>query len=201
LSELIAFAYDLHPTQISAGPDWVETDKYDLTGQPGGEGQRTEMEWREMVRHLIEERFRLTVHFDRKQLSVYVLSAVAKGQKLTGSGGDRNGLPRIALEPGSITATNANMHDLAGVMQRAVLDRPVVDHTNITGRYDFTLSWTPDQSQFGGASARTPSVADNANAPPGLATAMQEQLGLKLDATKAPVEVLVIDHVERPSED
>jgi uncharacterized protein (TIGR03435 family) len=200
LSELIAFAYDLYIGQITAAPAWVETDKYDLTGQPGGEGQPTEKEWREMVRHLIEERFKLTVHYDKKQLSVYVLSVARMSPKLTKSGADPNGLPAISLELGAITATNANMQDLAGVMQRAVLDRPVIDQTKFRGRYDFTLNWTPDQSQFGGVGAGTAPATNNANAPPSLATAMREQLGLKLDATKAPVHVLVIDHVERPSD-
>jgi uncharacterized protein (TIGR03435 family) len=122
------------------------------------------------------------------------------GPKLTKSGGDPNGLPGISLEPGSITATNANMQDLAGVMQRAVLDRPVIDQTKITGRYDFTLNWTPDQSQFGGVGAGTAPSTNDANAQPSLATAMREQLGLKLDAIKAPVDVLAIDHVEFPSD-
>jgi uncharacterized protein (TIGR03435 family) len=77
------------------------------------------------------------------------------------------------------------------------LDRPIVDKTGIVGRYDFTLDWTPDDSQFGG---KATSPADGSAPPPSLYTAVQEQLGLRLDATKAVAEVLVIDHVERPSE-
>jgi uncharacterized protein (TIGR03435 family) len=75
----------------------------------------------------------------------------------------------------------------------------VVDQTGSTGRYDFTLKWTPDDSQFGGEAAGTPPSTDS-NAPPNLYTAIQEQIGLKLDATKAPADVLVIDRVEKPSE-
>jgi uncharacterized protein (TIGR03435 family) len=92
------------------------------------------------------------------------------------------------------------MGDFAGLMQSAVLDRPVVDHTGLPGRFDFTLTWTPDETQFGGLGMHVPPPADNASAPPDLFTAMQEQLGLKLESTKAPVDVLVIDHVEKPSE-
>jgi uncharacterized protein (TIGR03435 family) len=77
------------------------------------------------------------------------------------------------------------------------MDRPVVDQTGITGRYDLRLTWTPDESQFNG---RVPPATDDPNAPPGLYTAIQEQLGLNLEAVTAPVEVLVIDRVERPSE-
>jgi uncharacterized protein (TIGR03435 family) len=92
------------------------------------------------------------------------------------------------------------MADLAGLFQGAVLDRPVVDQTRLEGRYDFTLNWTPDETQFAGLGVKVPPPADNAAAPPGLFTAIQEQLGLKLDAAKAPVEVFVIDRVEKPSE-
>ncbi|HEY4354508.1 MAG TPA: TIGR03435 family protein [Acidobacteriaceae bacterium] len=200
LSELIAFAYDLHAKQITEAPAWVVMDKYDLEGEAGGEGQPSEAEWREMVRRLIEERFKLSSHSDKKQLSVYVLSADGKGPRLTRSEGDPNGLPSISLGTGSITAINASMRDLAGVMQRTVLDRPVIDQTELSGRFDFSLTWTPDQSQFGGVSRGTESTINSASAPPGLATAMREQLGLRLGVTKTSVNVLVIDHVQRPSE-
>ena len=98
------------------------------------------------------------------------------------------------------TATNATMGDFAGVLQAAVLDRPVVDQTGLQGRFDFPLKWTPDESQFGGMGMKIPPPSENADAPPGLFTAIQEQIGLKLESTKAPVEVLVIDHIEKPSE-
>jgi uncharacterized protein (TIGR03435 family) len=92
------------------------------------------------------------------------------------------------------------MEDFAGLMQRAVLDKPVVDQTGLKGRYDFTLTWTPDDSQF--LRLRNPGTqlpAPPAGDPPNLFEAIQEEMGLRLESTKAPVEVLVIDHVERPS--
>jgi uncharacterized protein (TIGR03435 family) len=92
------------------------------------------------------------------------------------------------------------MANFAGTMQMVVLDRPVVDQTGLAGRYDFTLNWTPDETQFGGAGLRVPPPSDNANAPPGLFTAIQEQLGLRFESTKAPVDVLVVDRVEKPTE-
>jgi uncharacterized protein (TIGR03435 family) len=85
-------------------------------------------------------------------------------------------------------------------MGTAVLDRPVVDKTGISGRYDFTLVWTPDPSQFASIGLSAPQPKDNAEAPPELFTAIQEQLGLKFESTKAPAEVFVIDRVEKPSE-
>jgi uncharacterized protein (TIGR03435 family) len=80
------------------------------------------------------------------------------------------------------------------------LDRPVLDQTGIDGKFDFQLNWTPDDSQFAFFNVKVPAPSDTANAPPNLYTAIQEQLGLKLDATKAAADVLVIDHVEKPSQ-
>ena len=95
---------------------------------------------------------------------------------------------------------SATMGDLAGVMQTAVLDRPVVDKTGLQGRWDFTLRWTPDETQFAGMGVRVPPPSNDPDAPPGLFTAFQEQLGLKLEASRAPVEVLVVDKIDKPSE-
>jgi uncharacterized protein (TIGR03435 family) len=85
------------------------------------------------------------------------------------------------------------------MLQGVVLDRPVLNQTGLAGRYDFTLDWTPDDSQFRGMGATIPPPTDSASAPPSLFTAIQEQIGLKLEATKAPAEVFVVDHVEKPS--
>jgi len=88
------------------------------------------------------------------------------------------------------------MAEFAAMLQATVLDRPVLDQTKLEGRFDFMLRWTPDQAQVSGRVRPT----DDANAPPDLFSAMQEQLGLKLEATKAPASVLIIDRVEKPSE-
>jgi uncharacterized protein (TIGR03435 family) len=85
-------------------------------------------------------------------------------------------------------------------MQTAVLDRPVVDKTGLAGRYDFVLTWTPDETQFASMGVRVPPPPADGSGPPGLFTAFQEQLGLKLESTKAPADVLVIDRLDRPSE-
>lgn len=92
------------------------------------------------------------------------------------------------------------MKDFCHGMQEAVMDKPVVDQTGLTDRYDFTLNWTPDQSQFASFGAHIPPPnPDDQNAPPSLFTALQEQLGLKMEVTKANVDVMVIDHIEKPS--
>jgi uncharacterized protein (TIGR03435 family) len=201
LSEMISFAYGVHSKQVIGAPDWAGSDKFDIDAQPDGEGAPSDKQWKGMLQKLIVERFKLTFHRDKKELSVYVLSVAKAGNKLTKSEGDPNGLPGLFFHGlGDLHVTNANMGDFAGLMQEAVLDRPVLDQTGLTGRFDFTLKWTPDDSQFGGMGAKIPPPTDSASAPPALYTAIQEQIGLKLDATKAPAEVLVIDHVEKPSE-
>jgi uncharacterized protein (TIGR03435 family) len=91
------------------------------------------------------------------------------------------------------------MGNLVHLMQSAVLDRPVVDQTGLEGKWDFNLKWTPDESQFAGMGIKVPPPSDAADAPPPLFTAIQEQIGLKLESGKAPVPVLVLDHLEKPS--
>ncbi len=92
------------------------------------------------------------------------------------------------------------MADFAGFLQSRIVDRPVVDHTSLPDHYDFTLKWTPDVNQAPQPGQPAPTASLDVDAPPDLFAAFQQQLGLKLEATKAPVEVLVIDKVEKPSE-
>jgi uncharacterized protein (TIGR03435 family) len=201
VSDIITFAYGVHARQITGGPAWLETDKYDLDAQPDGEGQPNDKQWKTMVQKLLADRYKLTFHREKKELSVYAIVVGKTGPKLTKSEGDPNGLPALFFRRlGMLPARNATIADFAGLMQAAVLDRPVVDQTRLPGRYDFTLTWTPDEFQFGGQVANTPAPPGNAEAPPDLFTAMQQQLGLKFESTKAPAEVLAIDHVEKPSE-
>jgi uncharacterized protein (TIGR03435 family) len=201
VSDLIAFSYGLHARQITGAPAWIETDRYNVTGQPQAEGQPNERQLKAMVQKLLEERFRLTVHRDSRELAVYAMTVGTAGAKLSKNDTNPNGLPSLFFKGlGVLPALNASMADLANVMQTAVLDRPVVDRTGLAGRFDFTLTWTPDDSQFGGMGVRVPAPSNDPNAPPGLFTAIQEQLGLKLESTKAPVEVLVVDRVEKPSD-
>jgi len=202
LAYLMTFAYEVHARQIVGGPAWLETDKYDLTAEPDGTGQPNDKQWKRMVQKLLADRFKLAFHRDRRELSVYAIVPARTGPKLTKSEGDPNGLPSLFFRAlGNLPARNASMADLAGVMQAAVLDRPVVDQTGLTGRFDFTLIWTPDESQFVGQGVRVSAPTDNPDAPPGLFTAIEEQLGLRLNSTRAPVDVLVIDAVDHPTPD
>ncbi len=165
-------------------------------------------QYKTMVKKLLADRFKLTFHRDKKELSVYAIVIGKNGPKLTKSEGDPNGPPSLLFRGlGLLPAQNASMADLAGVMQGAVLDKPVVDQTGLKGKFDFTLTWTPDEYQFAALGIRVPPPGDpSVTIGPGgtasldLFTAFQEQLGLKLESTKAPAEVFVIDRVEKPSE-
>ena len=200
-SNLIGFAYGLHPRQIVNGPEWIEKDAYDVTGTPDVDGTPNQRQMRTMIQKLLTDRFKLTFHRDKQELPAYALTVGRNGPKLTKSAGDPNGLPsRLFRAPGLRPAQNASMTEFASVMQSAGLDRPVVDRTGITGRYDFTLNWTPDDSQFRSLGARVPPAPENTTVP-GLFTAIEEQLGLRLESTRAPVEVLVIDRVDKPTPD
>lgn len=200
VSDMVTFAYGLHARQIVGAPTWFEQDKYDVLAVPAGEGQPNDRQWRTMLQKLLADRFRLVFHRDKKELSAYAIVVVEKTvAKLAKSADDPSGLPALGFRAlGNLNARNSAMTDFAGLLQAMVLDRPVVDQTALSGRFDFTLLWTPDQSEFGG---RGPAATNDLNAPPGLFTAIQEQLGLKLDPTKAMVDVLVIDRVERPTPD
>jgi uncharacterized protein (TIGR03435 family) len=200
LSAMLSFAYGVQAKQIIGLPAWADTDKYDVDAEPDGEGAPNDRQWKGMLAKMIVERFGFTFHRDKREMNVYVLSVAKTGQKMTKSEGDPNGLPGLFFQGlGKLNVRNANMNDFVGLMQSVVLDRPVVDQTGITGRWDFTLNWTPDDSQFSGMGARIPPSTDTADAPPNLYTAIQEQIGLKLEATKAPADVIVVDHVDKPS--
>jgi bla regulator protein blaR1 len=200
-NDLITFAYELHARQLVGGPPWMESDKYDVTGQPEGQGLPDMKQLRALMRQLLTDRFKLSFHREKRELPVYAITVVSGGPKLTKNETNPNGLPGLLFRGlGVLPGVNATIADLAGVMQTAVLDRPVVDRTGLQGRYDFTLTWTPDETQFTSMGVRVPPPSNDPNAPPNLFTAFQEQLGLKLDATRAPAEVLVIDRIDKPSE-
>lgn len=199
VSDLITFAYGMHPRQVTGGPAWLESEKYDLQAGPDLEGAPNDRQVKMMFQKMLADRFQLTFHRDSKELSVYTLSVGKTGAKLTKNESDPNGLPGLGFHGlGALTATNATMWDFANAMQTLVLDRPVVDRTGLPGHYDFALNWTPDEFQFTGLGVKPPPPSDSA-ANPDLYTAIEQQLGLKLESARVPVEVIVIDHVERPS--
>lgn len=198
---LITLAYNLHTTQVTGGPDWLKTDHYDLDVLPDHEGLPSLEQARGIVRKLLAERFALKFHYDTKDLSVYVLTVAKTGPKFSKSTSDPSSPPGMGGPPGRMNMRNGSMEEFAQMMQ-GILDRPILDQTGLKDRYDLAVRWTPDESQYGGR-IPPPNSGDNsaaADAPPPLFTAIQEQLGLKLDAMKAPTKVMVIESVQKPSE-
>jgi uncharacterized protein (TIGR03435 family) len=201
MNDLVTFAYGLHPKEIVNAPDWFGTEKFDLDGVPDIEGQPSSQQLKELIQSALTDRFKLTFHHDQRELSVYALTVAKGGPKMTVTSAEPSA-PRNFLFGGlgKLRVSNMTMKDFCDGMQGAVMDKPVVDQTGLTARYDFNLNWTPDQSQFAAMGVKIPAAnPDDPNAPPSLYTAMQEQLGLKLEATKAKADVIVIDHVEKPS--
>jgi uncharacterized protein (TIGR03435 family) len=206
LSDLVLFAYDLQSRELSGGPDWFTKDEYDIDAVPDVEVQSSDnsldamSQWRAMGQKLLADRFKLASHREQRELPVYALLLGKSGPKLTKSAGDSDATPTQGFRKlGEFSAKNETLSDFARFMQLVVLDRPILDKTAIAGRFDIELNWTPDGSQFSNIGIHVPPPTDSPNAPPGLFTAIQEQLGLKLESTKGSVQVLVIDHVERPS--
>jgi uncharacterized protein (TIGR03435 family) len=200
VNDLITFAYGLHAKQIVGAPAWFATDKFDIDGVPDVEGQPNSKQFKILFQSVLADRFKLTFHHDQKELSVYALEVGKSGPKLTETIHNPNDPKNFLFRKlGALMVTNSTMKDFCDGMQAAVMDKPVVDHTGLTARYDFTLNWTPDESQFETLGGFKPPTTEDPNAPPVLSTAMQEQLGLKFDATKAPADVFVIDKVEKPS--
>jgi uncharacterized protein (TIGR03435 family) len=191
VEEMVKFAYSLDGRQIIGAPDRVSAERYDVSGVPDVPGEPNLRQFQSMVRKLLAERFGLRLHHEQREMQVLALTVARGGLKLTPNGTDPDGFPDHVGHGGSGQRThdfkNTSMHDLALTLL-FLTDRPVVDQTGLQGRYDFTLKYTNDESK----------AATDGSAPPGLFTAIQEQLGLKLEATKAPADVLVIDKVERP---
>ena len=199
LNDLITFAYGIHVRQIVGGPAWLESDKFDISAKPEQPGIPNVTQLGTMVKKLLAERFGLAFHSEKRELSAYVITVGKNGPKLAK---DETGgiLPGFGGRgPGSVGVRNSTMAEFAGFLQGRILDRPVVDQTGLSGKFDFTLDWRPDLTQLP-PGANPPQLPPEVEARPDLFTAIQEQLGLKLEPAKTPVEVYVIDKVQKPSE-
>lgn len=199
---LIEFAYDIQEKQLVGAPDWLNKDRFDMTGVPDKEGQPTAAQFKIMVRKLLTDRLQLKFHYEKKELSVYTINISKTGSKIEKSDAPVQ-IPGMGFRPapGGITMTirNGTMGETAGFLQQLVFDRPVVDQTGLQGRWNIDVTFAPDDSQFHTA-FRPPPITPSDNAPANFFTAIQEQAGLKVEPAKVPTDVLVIDRVEKPSE-
>jgi uncharacterized protein (TIGR03435 family) len=200
-------AYGIPGAQIQGGPGWLNSERFDIAAKVDdstaeqmkslNHDQESRLT-RQLIQQLLADRFKLAVHWENKELPVYALVVAKNGPKLE-KAKDANGTS-INSGNGKLTAKGVTMEKLAqtltGLTERE-LGRFVIDRTGLEGRYDLALAWSPEDR----SAAMVNSSADNA-APPGpsIFTALQEQLGLKLESTKGTVEALVIDEIEQPSE-
>jgi uncharacterized protein (TIGR03435 family) len=203
LRALIRWAFEMPETRILGGPSWIDTTKFDIDAKADGsvdaqlhllssDAGRWQKE--RMVQALLADRFKLVTHGETRELPIYAL-VVAKGGPRFGAI-QANGTT-INSGNGHIEVQASNSVSVFAEELARVAGRVVVDKTGIQGRYDLMLKWTPDDSPTAGLNGST-AAADASG--PSIFTALQEQLGLKLEPQKGPVQVLVIDHIEMPSE-
>ena len=226
LKGIIKFAYDIKSdNQLSGGPSWINSEKYDIEAKEEASVadnlQKLSFEEhakqvRLMVQALLADRFNLKVSHRTKDLPVYALVVAKSGPKLIqtevpqpasdGASAPKKGFRGIRMMgPGQLSATNINIGLLADILSgQPELGRLVIDETGLKGNYDWTLKWTPDQSaQMSKGAEDAHATADAPpldSSGPSIFTALEEQLGLKLEAKKGPVETLVIESIEKASE-
>jgi uncharacterized protein (TIGR03435 family) len=198
LRELIQVAYSVQARQISGGPDWVRTDRYDIQAKAEGNPPREPIAG-PMLQVLLEERFHLVLHRETKRLPVYELTIGRTSAKLQPSRSDSCGSTQnpcgfhgfgVDGLNRTLKMAGATMAELAEALSRSQRTT-VIDRTGLQGTFDLNIAWSVDPPS---------PIADSASASgPSIFTALLEQLGLFLKSTRAPVEVLVIDRVEKPS--
>ena len=203
------------PTPITGGPSWLPSAGYDINAKAEGNAS-VEMMLGPMMQRLLEDRFHLKIHRETREGPVYLLTVARGGPKLQafkeGSCTPWSN-PPPPLQPGTtrycgilISALTSSAEGLGATVDefsktlRLLLDRPVIDKTGVTGRFDIRVKFAREGTELAGIALRGPDRAADPNGPPSIFVAIQEQLGLKLEAGKGPVDTLVVDSIERPSE-
>lgn len=182
LKTLILNAYDVLSFQIAGGPRWLDIERYDIEAKTGRPERPTREQFRVLLGNLLGDRFRLQTHWETREAPVLALLPEKAGPKMDVSSAPE---PSVLPSRGRIAGTGVPIALLAKNLGNQ-LGQIVQDKTGLIGAYDFTLEWTPEQS------------ADSPG--PSIFASLREQLGLRLESQKGPVEVLVIDHVEKASE-
>lgn len=204
LNDLLKFAYDVHPNQVVGAPAWADSEKFDVEAKPDKPGMPTVKQMKMMLQKLLVDRFSLVSHKDKRELSAYVITVAKSGLKIKKEENSTLPLPGFGGQPQrGFNVRNATLAEFASVMQAQFMDLPVIDQTGLGDtRYSFVVKFTPDPGMRPfGAGVRPPEAPAtiDPDAPPDLFTAMEQQLGLHMQRTKAPVEVMILDKVEKPS--
>jgi bla regulator protein blaR1 len=220
LKMLITQAYDVREFQVSGGPGWINTERYDIVARPEhnadsdpspedprkmSDEQRKTLgeQMRARLVALLADRFRLKVHRETQQALAYALVVGKNGPKLKQTEGASETRGRMRMGRGDLNGDGVKLEFLAQALANQ-LGRPVVDKTGLTGNYDIKLAWTPDPGPpaplpLGPPPGLEPSPVPDPSGP-SIFTAVEEQLGLRLESQKGPIETIVIDSVEKPSE-
>ncbi len=188
LRELIAYAYLIRDFQVTRGPGLLDSDRYDIQAKANTPKEMTRQEVAPYLQSLLAERFQLKLHRETKEGSVYQLMIAKGGPKLklhVGTGGMTGISGSSGAGVASIEGSKVSMDRLADHLAGKA-DRPVIDKTGLTGEYDLRLEWSTEQN--------------GVSSGPSIFTALQEQLGLKVESAKGPVEIIVVDSAERASE-
>lgn len=196
LRQCIQLAYHVNESQVLGGPKWLDSDRYDVDAKSAGTARDPEL--MAMLQTLLAERFQLTFHRDARTFPGYALVVVKTGLKMHAV---EPGESDLSTRNGSMTAEKASMADLAEDLSMR-LRVPVNDATGVTGAFDFKFQFPPRDNRAAPTGGDTPGSAasDPASYEAALSNVLQDQLGLKLEARKIPLEVLVIDHAEKPPE-
>ena len=196
VSGLVKEAYDVEYYQVTGGPKWVDDylAAYDIAAVAPGDAPPAKEQFHQMLQALLAARFQLQLHRETKELPVYEMVIGKHGPKLKESAADavfanRQGGPGQSIH---MTAVHNTMVQLGNIIS-VYAGRPVIDKTGLTKAYDFTMEFTSE-------GPRGPTGPPGDQAAPSIFTALEEQLGLKLEPQKRPTEILVIDRAERPSE-
>lgn len=198
---LIMQAYKVPAYEILGGPSWILNDKWDVEAKADGiQGDHSA----ELMQSLLADRFQLKVHRETKQVPEYALVVAKGGSKMKASTNESGeSKERVQFGRGQAIISDMSIPRFADFLSRE-LGRPVMDRTDLKGKYGFKLEWAPAPGESGAESLGLPPVAlpppSADSTAPSIFTALEEQLGLKLESTKGPAEMVVIDHVERPSE-
>ena len=192
---VIMVAYDVQETQIVGGPDWLATDKWDITAKSDDGLEHGPEETRGMLRNMLHERFSLRVHPETEQLPAYVLTIAKGGPKFAARHDDRPTNVRVTSH--SINLESGKLTRMTQLLSGA-LGRPVIDRTGLDGVYDFSLQWDDAPVREGGVPGLD-LPAEPGNDHGSIFTALQDQLGLRLESQRVPVAVIVVDRIEKPS--
>ena len=197
LKYVMQWAWNLQAKQIVGGPPWIDEQRYNIDGEIDGDGVPNDRQWKIAVQKLLIERFRLQFHHEKRVMPAFALVIAKGGPRLKPGDGNVKAHQHMGFggAPGQTMygyGVNASIGDFIGEMQRILMDRPIIDGTGLTGVYDIQIKFTREDPGALG----TTDLPDTAA--PNLLEALPQQLGLKLERTKAPVDVIVIDHAEPP---